>query len=646
MKLLLPTVRALTVWALWILPYPGLALATTFPPLETGSQTVTNPSSAGDQGYQFFVKPGGFLGQGDIAGVGAGTEWRIEILGIDLTQIRGGEFTNLDFGFTNLDFGGPLPSFGINVAFTPGNDLITLNSYAGLSLEQAQGVSQQHLHIDRLAGTFDLAYDFFKPSASDPWSVSPFARGALEGTDWALFSGGSFQSQFHGDFTGGTLIVAFSHATGSVSFENYSLFAVPPPTSPVPEPSTWLLFGSGLAGLALWRMRRHVGTRRLPLRLFALLTRQKGRSVTRKRVAWVRTGLFTLLLTLIVTSSALATTYTFTTLDAPGASFSVAYGINNAGQVVGEVEFSDPFQPIQRATRWDGGTATDLGTLGGARAFAYDINNAGQVVGWSLTSGDAATHATRWDGGTATDLGTFLGGALGTSVAYGINDAGQVVGYSTYGSGGPHATRWDGGTLTDLGFGSASSATGINNAGQITGYNLPPSFLWDGGTLTNLGTLGGETTEARGINDAGQVVGYSEISGHIQGAFLWDGGTMTNLGTLGLGGGTFSNANAINNAGQVVGYSEGGQILHAFLWSGNSIIDLNSLVDSSGAGWTLENANDINDVGQIVGVARNSLGQQRAFLLTPTSPVPEPSTWLLFGSGLVGLVLWRRKLAA
>lgn len=30
----------------------------------------------------------------------------------------------------------------------------------------------------------------------------------------------------------------------------------------------------------------------------------------------------------------------------------------------------------------------------------------------------------------------------------------------------------------------------------------------------------------------------------------------------------------------------------------------------------------------------------------PTSAVPEPSTWLLFGSGLAGLALWRRKQAA
>jgi Protein of unknown function (DUF642)/PEP-CTERM motif len=31
--------------------------------------------------------------------------------------------------------------------------------------------------------------------------------------------------------------------------------------------------------------------------------------------------------------------------------------------------------------------------------------------------------------------------------------------------------------------------------------------------------------------------------------------------------------------------------------------------------------------------------------LAPTTAVPEPSTWLLFGSGLVGLILWRKRTA-
>ena len=55
-----------------------------------------------------------------------------------------------------------------------------------------------------------------------------------------------------------------------------------------------------------------------------------------------------------------------------------------------------------------GGTRTDLGTLGGGTSAAYGINAAGQVVGESATSGPG-THAFLYSGGTMTDLGT-LGG--------------------------------------------------------------------------------------------------------------------------------------------------------------------------------------------------------------------------------------------
>jgi len=80
----------------------------------------------------------------------------------------------------------------------------------------------------------------------------------------------------------------------------------------------------------------------------------------------------------------------------------------------------------------------DLGNLGGHLTYAYGINNAGQVVGQG-TDASGQMRAFVWDDGTMTDLGT-LGGSYGA--AFGINDAGQVVGESAGSDETVHAVIW------------------------------------------------------------------------------------------------------------------------------------------------------------------------------------------------------------
>ena len=85
---------------------------------------------------------------------------------------------------------------------------------------------------------------------------------------------------------------------------------------------------------------------------------------------------------------------------------------------------------------------------------------------------------------------------------------------------------------------------------------------------------------------------------------------MINLGTL--PGGTASEAYGIHKNGRVVGISDNGATSHAFLYSREVMLDLNSAVTLP-AGVYLTAANAINDLGQIAATGSNN----QAYLLTP-----------------------------
>jgi probable HAF family extracellular repeat protein len=200
-----------------------------------------------------------------------------------------------------------------------------------------------------------------------------------------------------------------------------------------------------------------------------------------------------------------------------------ATGINDAGAVIGG---------DGHAFLLANGTTSDLGVLpGGDWSSAYGINNAGTVVGYG-NIGNGMFRGFVWTpGGGMEELGTFGGN---NSYATGINSSGEVVGHASLSSGYENAFLEVGGVMTDLGSlgGGSSYAYGINDSGTVVGYSWvagddnPHAFVYMGGVMLDLNALipsgsGWELLEAYAINNGGEIVGEGLFDGQSH-AFLLD----------------------------------------------------------------------------------------------------------------------------
>jgi probable HAF family extracellular repeat protein len=212
--------------------------------------------------------------------------------------------------------------------------------------------------------------------------------------------------------------------------------------------------------------------------------------------------------------------------------------LNNNGQAVGYAFY----RSLETAAVEDTGSGVQwIGPNGMLTPYsvAYGINDSGEVVGSSVLNGGAFLYAN----------GNLIN--IGSGTAYGINNSGEVAAIGTSG-----LYTYLNGQVTNLNSAvpNASSVAGINGSGAIAG-NAASGFLYVNGVLTVISGLGGAYNDVTGLNDLGQVVGCSGSSKTNTDAYLYSNGVATDLNSLlpSNSGWDLTCASGINDSGQIIG---------------------------------------------------------------------------------------------
>lgn len=368
----------------------------------------------------------------------------------------------------------------------------------------------------------------------------------------------------------------------------------------------------------------------------------------------VKVGLRACLVMALAAGSASAAD--ITRIGTLGGSESVALGINNLGQVVGQANVDG--DGSAHAYVWQAGVITDLGSLfGGGNSAAQGINNHGEVVGWSETM-TGARNAMYWHGGQTININTALGGA--STLAWDINDNGTVVGQGNILPGFAKGWIWN----KDTGGGPAGTLPGymgganraINNNDVVVGHSY---FFGDpdhahrvvrdgksGWSSEEIGPQGYGLSIATDVNNGGTMVGYAQVEKNAPwSAVIFTGDTKDPVVDLGhLAGFAETEANAINDMGVIVGMAyptDPFDVAHAWVRFDGTIRDLNDLVDLGDDWQVLVNATGINANGDIVGTGITKDGTLAGFVVTGI--VPAPGALSLSAAGLLMAARRRRR---
>ncbi|CAN5399629.1 hypothetical protein BH09PLA1_BH09PLA1_34880 [soil metagenome] len=214
-----------------------------------------------------------------------------------------------------------------------------------------------------------------------------------------------------------------------------------------------------------------------------------------------------------------------------------AFSINGTETAVGSVDGGST-EAAARFTMGGSSVLTQTMPNGGVLKTAYGINDAGRIVGQALDPANAAvTKGFYLDPGdsTATDIGALSTLGHNSAIPFGVSTNGRITGSSSINSGvdsqpfiyiagvGMQQVPIPAGTTTGQGRGVNASGWVVGNSSSVT--SIP--FLYDGVTSVSLQSLlvsapgwdltSGTSNAAFSISDTGVITGRGLLNGVITG---------------------------------------------------------------------------------------------------------------------------------
>lgn len=253
------------------------------------------------------------------------------------------------------------------------------------------------------------------------------------------------------------------------------------------------------------------------------------------------------------------TTYTYASVDYPGAAYTQLNGINSAGEIVGIFGNTSAGNAAYSFLRSANGSYTPL--LANTASDATAISNSGVIVGSANYSGFIISHGD-FTPVSSTKYITFLSG---------ISSKNQIVGYFFDGFEEYYGFETIGGKLVELPYyeNEPVRPQGINGAGTIVGYpeaEITKGFILPAGGVYQLVQYPGAVfgTQLAAINDSGVSAGiqYNTNSSYGQG-FTYNGTVFSDVIYPGSQNTT---PQGISNSGVVVGfYFDASSVAHGFI---------------------------------------------------------------------------------